>query len=169
MINNTMKPVLERKCGYWVDPKGKIWSEKSNKYLKPCYNKWGYAYVDLCNNGHKSRVFIHQIVAKMFIPNPNNLPQVNHKDEDKTNNHVDNLEWCTASYNNGYGSLPYKTAKRCGKPVLCVETGVSYISAGEAARRTGCCSKSILSVCNGKFHTTHGYHWKFVKEVNNGI
>lgn len=66
MINNTIKPVLERKDGYWVDPKGKIWSEKSNKYLKPCYNKWGYAYVDLCNNGYKSRVFIHQIVAKML-------------------------------------------------------------------------------------------------------
>lgn len=169
MIDNTMKPVLGRKDGYWVDPKGRIWSEKSNKYLKPCYNKWGYAYVDLCNNRHKSRVFIHQIVAKMFIPNPNNLPQINHKDEDKTNNHVENLEWCTASYNNSYGSLPYKTAKRCGKPVLCVETGISYVSAGEAARRTGCCSKSILHVCNGKFHTTHGYHWKFVKEVNNGI
>ena len=169
MVNNIMKPVLKRKDGYWVDPKGKIWSEKSNKYLKPCYNKWGYAYVDLCNNGCKLRVFIHQIVAKMFIPNPNNLPQINHKDEDKTNNRVENLEWCTASYNNSYGSLPYKTAKRCGKPVLCVETGVSYVSAGEAARRTGCCSKSILHVCNGKFHTTHGYHWKFVKEVNNGI
>lgn len=164
MINNTMKPVLERKDGYWVDPKGKIWSEKSNKYLKPCYNKWGYAYVDLCNNGHKSRVFIHQIVAKMFIPNPNNLPQVNHKNEDKTNNHVNNLEWCTASYNNSYGSLPLRTAIRCGKRVTCIETGITYNSAGEAARATGCCRSSILSICNGKFYTTHGYHWKFKED-----
>lgn len=165
MINNTMKPVLERKDGYWVDPKGKIWSEKSNRYLKPCYNKWGYAYVDLCNNGHKSRVFIHQIVAKMFIPNPNNLPQVNHKDEDKTNNHVDNLEWCTPSYNNAYGSLNAQKTKRFGKPVICVETNTEYQSAGEASRATGCCRESITHVCQGKFKTTHGYHWVY-KEGN---
>lgn len=169
MIDDMMKPALKRKDGYWVGPNGGVWSEKSNRYLKPCYSKWGYAYVDLCCSGRKLRRFIHRIVAKAFIPNPNGLPQVNHKDEDKTNNSVDNLEWCTASYNNGYGSLPYKTAKRCGKPVLCVETGVSYVSAGEAARCTGCCRESILHVCNGKFRTTHGYHWKFVKEVNNGI
>ena len=66
------------------------------KYTNP---KNGYAYVYLCNNGVYKNVRLHKLVAKTFIPNPNNLPQVNHKDGNKLNNHVKNLEWCTASEN----------------------------------------------------------------------
>ena len=152
---------------YSVTSGGRVWSSRSNKFLKPYYSKWGYAYVDLCVNGVKKRVFIHRLVAEMFIPNPKNFPQVNYKDEDKTNNSVDNLGWCTASYNNSYGSLNSQKTQRFGKPVTCIETGVTYNSAGEAARATGCCRSSILSICNGKFYTTHGYHWKFEEELWN--
>lgn len=66
------------------------------KYTNP---KNGYVYVYLCNNGVYKNVRLHKLVAKTFIPNPNNLPQVNHKDGNKLNNHVKNLEWCTASEN----------------------------------------------------------------------
>ena len=74
------------------------------KVLSPIKDKDGYLQVNLCYNGKIHQIKVHRIVAQAFIPNPNNLPQVNHKDEDKTNNSVDNLEWCTVKYNNNYGS-----------------------------------------------------------------
>ena len=74
----------------------------------------GYRRIDLYD-GHGScrRFFVHRLVAEAFIPNPNNYPQINHKDEDKSHNSVDNLEWCTASYNNTYGSLMQRRRENC--------------------------------------------------------
>jgi hypothetical protein len=66
-------------------------------------NKFGYIMVDLRVNHSRKRVYVHRLVAQAFIPNPNNLPQINHKDENKANNYVDNLEWCTHAYNQRYG------------------------------------------------------------------
>ena len=63
-----------------------------------------YLKVDFSKNGINKRYVVHRLVAKAFIPNPDNLPQINHKDEDKTNNRVDNLEWCDAKYNINYGT-----------------------------------------------------------------
>lgn len=73
------------------------------KVLSPVKDKYGYLAVCLCCNEKQKRIKIHRLVAQAFLPNPDNLPQVNHKDEDKLNNSVDNLEWCTAKYNNNYG------------------------------------------------------------------
>ena len=70
------------------------------RILKPYNDKKGYLNVRLRNKNFK----VHRLVAQAFIPNPNNLPQVNHKNEDKSDNRVDNLEWCTAKYNNTYGT-----------------------------------------------------------------
>ena len=72
--------------------------------LKPQLKKNGYLQVGLHDKNNHKYVNIHRLVAEAFIPNPDNLPEVNHKDEDKTNNHVNNLEWCTGSYNARYGS-----------------------------------------------------------------
>ena len=73
--------------------------------LKPKYDgKKNYLHVGLCDNGKVNVINIHRLVAQVFIENPNNYPEVNHKDEDKTNNRVDNLEWCDRTYNNNYGS-----------------------------------------------------------------
>lgn len=88
----------------------KYWLQKG-KILKPCQQKSGYLNVDLSNGhskSHKDRV--HRLVAQAFISNPNNYPQVNHKDEDKSNNKVENLEWCTAKYNLNYGHHNKKAA-----------------------------------------------------------
>ena len=63
-----------------------------------------YMSIQLCLNGKLKKYFVHRLVAEAFLPNPDNLPQVNHKDEDKSNNRVDNLEWCTAKYNLSYGT-----------------------------------------------------------------
>lgn len=74
------------------------------KVLSPGKDKDGYLSVHLFCNGKVHKRLVHRLVAQAFIPNPDNLPMINHKDEDKTNNSVDNLEWCTAKYNTNYGT-----------------------------------------------------------------
>ena len=76
-----------------------------SKILKPNYVNSGYFRVGMYKNKTFKYYLIHRLVAQAFIPNPDNLPQVNHKDEDKSNNRVDNLEWCSRSYNMNYGTL----------------------------------------------------------------
>ena len=93
-----------KSLGRWVykEYRGKRW--QGEKILKQIKNKFGYLRVYLYKNRKAKCYAIHRLVAQVFIPNPYNLPQVNHKDEDKSNNRVDNLEWCTSFYNNEYGT-----------------------------------------------------------------
>ena len=72
--------------------------------LKPQYDRKGYLTFGLCKNGKSKMAKIHRLVAEAFIPNPGKLPEVNHKDEQKDNNCVENLEWCTTQYNSNYGT-----------------------------------------------------------------
>lgn len=74
------------------------------KVLIPVKSNLGYLLVSLCCNGKHKGITVHRLVAQAFLPNPDNLPEINHKDEDKTNNSVENLEWCDRSYNINYGS-----------------------------------------------------------------
>lgn len=90
---------------YSITEDGQIFGHKSKKFLKWSDNGKGYKYVRLTDgHRHYKHYYVHRLVAMTFIPNPNNLPEVNHKDENKANNCVDNLEWCDRSYNNAYGS-----------------------------------------------------------------
>ena len=90
---------------YQVSNKGRVWSIRRNRYLKLTPNIYGYIRVKLTNKyGQKKMEAVHRLVALAFIPNPDKLPQVNHKDENKQNNCANNLEWCDAKYNNTYGS-----------------------------------------------------------------
>lgn len=86
--------------GYVVFENGEVWSNKCNRILRQYTNRSGYKYIRLYYNGVSNNWTIHRLVATLFIDNPQNLPQVNHKDGNKENNHVSNLEWCTAFYNN---------------------------------------------------------------------
>ena len=98
---------------YQVTDDGRVWSKISNKYLKEKLTVDGYLRVCLCGeNGSRRQVCIHRLVAEAFIPNPTNLPQVNHKDENKTNNSVENLEWCSSQYNNTYNNRHLKCAEK---------------------------------------------------------
>lgn len=81
------------------------------KLLRPGLNHNGYLKCVLCKKGKTKTIYIHRLVAQAFIPNPQDLPQVNHKDEDKTNNSVDNLEWCNSKYNVNYGCAQDKRVK----------------------------------------------------------
>ena len=104
-----------------------------------------------------------------FIPNPDELPQVNHKDENKLNNCVENLEWCTSKYNANYGTRNERQRKKLYKPVRCIETGIIYESLMSASDATGVNIGNLSSVCNNRvgYKTTGGYHWEYVdKDVS---
>ena len=91
-----MKDVCGYEGLYKVDENGNVFSVRNNKLLKRMMFPSGYEYVHLCNGKGKTKLFrVHRLVAEMFIPKPNNLPEVNHKDVDKLDNNVKNLEWCT--------------------------------------------------------------------------
>ena len=91
---------------------------RKEKILKSYKNNKGYLKVDLYKEGVIKKYYIHRLVASAFLDNPNNLPQVNHKDEDKTNNCVDNLEFCTSQYNINYGTRTKKQIKSKSKTIL---------------------------------------------------
>ena len=143
---------------YKISNKGNVKSlgndrTRKERILKPTKNHKGYLQVCLCKQGKIKRFLVHRLVASAFIENPNNYPQVNHKDEDKTNNNVTNLEWCTNEYNINYSQ---------SKQVLCVETGKIYPSAIEVERETGFSQGNISSACNGKRKQAYGFHWRYV-------
>ena len=96
-----------------VEDHGRIYDKQlKGGIIKQHMHSNGYKVVCLTKDGKSKTVFVHRIVAMAFLPNPENLPCINHKDEDKTNNFMDNIEWCTYKYNNAYGSKPKKHSKR---------------------------------------------------------
>lgn len=95
-----------------VQDNGRIYDKPiAGKQMKQSLHTKGYKTVTLTKDGKSKTRFVHRLVAEAFIDNPDNLPMVNHKDEDKTNNFAENLEWCTASYNRTYGKAVEKHAK----------------------------------------------------------
>lgn len=100
----------------------------------------GYFEVELCKDGKGKFFKVHRLVAIAFLPNPQNLPCVNHKDENPSNNHVDNLEWCTPRYNSTYGSLPAKYKEWSTPVYLYTDNNIlinKYLSIKEAIKKSG--------------------------------
>lgn len=161
---------IEGFCGcYQVSNMGRVKSLKFGKErILKAKKDYGYLRIGLRKDGKKNFYMIHRLVALAFLPNPYNLPQVNHKDEDKTNNRVDNLDWCSAEYNVNYGTRN----KRCSeiltnnqkksKKILCVETGVVYPSEMQVKRELGFDNGYISKVCNGKYKRAYGYTWRYI-------
>lgn len=132
---------------------GRVWSVIRQQNLKPITDKDGYLMVHLtAKNGKRKHEFIHRLVALAFLDNSIGYPVVNHKDENKVNNCVDNLEWCSVSYNNIYSK---------GKAIVCVETNKVYECSQTAARELNIDGSSIRKCCKGQLKTCGGYHWEY--------
>lgn len=138
------------------------------KILKATKHSCGYLRICLHKYGKAKYYFTHRLVALAFLPNPYNLPQVNHKDEDKTNNRVDNLDWCSEEYNMNYGTRNKRSSEtltnhpKFSKQVLCVETGKKYPSTMQVERELGYKHQGISKVCNGKQSQAYGYTWRYI-------
>lgn len=150
------KPIKGYEDLYEVSDLGNVRNKASGKLLKPFRDRGGYLRVDLCNGIRKSKL-IHRLVAQVFLPNPLNLPQVNHIDENKSNNNVDNLEWCTAQYN-----IDYSQSKSVNQYSLDGIYIATYKSIKEAERTTGIAHGDISRCCLGKRLSAGGFIWKFV-------
>ncbi|WP_195921980.1 NUMOD4 domain-containing protein [Lactobacillus crispatus] len=126
-------------------------------------NHSGYLYFSAWKNGKVKMLSVHRLVAQAFIPNPEELPQVNHKDENKKNNKVSNLEWCTAKYNTNYGTGKKRASIKESLSVICIDLQGNEIkifdSITEAKRQTG--ANNISAVCKGKLKTSGGFRWKY--------
>lgn len=149
---------------YQISSIGRVKSLKFGKerILNPGKNSYGYIQVFLFDNkGKMKNMRVHRLVASAFLSNPYNLPQINHKNEDKTDNRVENLEYCDSKYNNNYGSHNKRVAKSKSKAVICIETGKIYPSTKEVSRRLGFSQGNIWSCCKGKRNTCGGYHWQY--------
>ena len=132
------------------------------RILKPITDKYGYLKVNLYRNGKMNTHLVHRLVATAFCEGADEFPDVNHVDEDKTNNCYDNLEWCTKDYNNNYGTRTERAAKKLSKKVRCIELDEVYDSASDASLFTGANQHNISKCCNGSRKTAGGYHWEHV-------
>ena len=155
----------------YTDAKG---NKRKEKIMKNKKDKHGYEFIALTKNYKRNYFSIHRLVALCFIPNPNNLPQVNHIDENKLNNTIGNLEWCTSKYNINYGNHNArvvatnkangtydKIADKCSIPVYCITNNTIYKSSCEAARQLNLNQSSITKCLKGKRKSTKGYQFKY--------
>ena len=157
-----MKDIVGYEGKYAITRDGRVWSYKRKKFLKPGLVR-GYYQVVLCKDRKRKRYYIHRLVAQTFIPNPDNLSQVNHKDENKQNNCVENLEWCDAKYNINYGTRTERVAKKKSIPVYCEELNRTFKSQVEAARELGLKQYNIVKCCKGRYKTTGGFHFRYAE------
>ena len=160
-----------RSLDRWIVDKNGLRKKRKGQIIKLLPIPQGYYYVGL-SNGKKARV--NRLVAEAFIPNPDNLPCVNHKNENMKDNRVENLEWCSYSYNLTYGTIRERIRTKTingknSKPVLQYDKQGKFIkeypSINEVKRQLGYDAGTICKCCQNKeyFHTAYGYIWKYKK------
>jgi len=204
MQEEIWKPVIGYEGLYEVSNLGRVRSlprevshfEKGQKYIRDGRvlkyghghgRRYKYLFVCLCKDQQRSMKRVNRLVAEAFIPNPDNLPMVNHKDENPSNNRVDNLEWCTAKYNSNYGTARERmkeTRKKnnsnkkmlltriknnspnSSKSVAMIDDNGNvvkkYFSVSDAARDIVVHHYSVSRVCKGIRRDVHGYKFKYI-------
>ena len=148
-----------RSLDRWVSKNGSMQFIKG-RILKLLNHNAGYLSVNLWKNNKVKTYLVHRIIAEVFLPNPNNYKEVNHKDEDKTNNNVNNLEWCDAKYNSNYGTRN----ERLSKSVLQYDLEGNFIKEWKSTMeccRNGYNQGAVAACCQGKRKTHKGFIWKY--------
>lgn len=170
--NEMWEPVKDYEGIYEVSNLGRVRTLRTNKIMSPKHvNR--YLALRLAKEGKLKQKYIHRLVAEAFIPNPENLPQVNHKDENPKNNSVDNLEWCTGKYNVNYGTCQERSLKkRIDKIKRCKNVQKDafgniiavYDSIKDASEKTGFFQQNIQACCAGKLKRCHGYSFEYLTD-----
>ena len=180
------KEIKEYEGVYFISNKGRIKSVDrripntngvgtrliKGKILSTTLNNKGYKCVSLHKNGKIKTFTIHRLVALYFIPNPNNYSDVNHKDENKKNNKVENLEWVTHEYNMNYGERAIKASKKLkntrtlskngkARKVINLDTGKVFDTILEASWYYNINASGISQCCRGKSSNCGGFKWKY--------
>lgn len=146
---------------YQVSSDGQVKNVATGKIYAQRLNSKGYVIVRIFGKNHR----VHRLVAEAFIPNPMNLPYVNHKDENKLNNSMDNLEWCDHLYNQNFGTRNKRMAITKSQPVVqCLKDGrpfIHWISTSQPERtKIGARKNSIIKCLKGTQNTAGGYTWR---------
>ena len=149
---------LERKVRHGRTVKERI--------LKPYMDRGGYLLVRLCAGGKKKTLKVHRLVCEAFHDNPDNKSDVNHINEDKTDNRASNLEWSTRRENLNHGTRNERSAKALSKPIcqytLDEKIVKTWASLTEVKRQTGFGQSNISEVANGNRKTAYGFIWKYI-------
>ena len=153
---------LDKYSNYIITQEGKIYSKSSKKYLSTRENS-GYEYVKLYNNSKKGKDFsIHYLVGKVYIPNPENYPMLNHKNFDKKDNRIENLEWI--SYSENMKHFGQKNGISVNKLDINNNIIQTYNTIKDASEYNNISSPGITNVCKGKQKTAGGFKWEYNKE-----
>lgn len=172
------KPVYGYEGLYEVSDKGEVVSLPRNYHYGTIYTRTplrqredkGYLRVVLYRNGERCCLPVHRLVAGAFIPNPDNLPCVNHKDENRQNNCVDNLMWCTHRQNTNWGTCRSKISKAVSKQVDQYTKDGTFVkrwqSMTEAAKALKIPISEISKCTRTTRYTSGGFHWRYVNERN---
>ena len=174
LANEEWRPVKGYEGLYEVSNFGRVISLRTNKILHQRKTRDGYRSVTLydCNRKLKTK-YVHRLVAVAFVPNPHNHPEVNHKDENKSNNRADNLEWCNRSYNVNYGTGIRKRSIAKSKPIEQLTLDgkhVAYYESSTIAGKLNSCDPSLLrKVIRGGRDSAFGYLWRAIEGSIDGL
>ena len=148
---------------YQISNKGRVKRllGPSERILRPWDNGYGYMIIGLFKNGMHKRIRVHRLVAIAFVPNPHNLPEVNHKDENKKNNCVENLEWCDRVYNVNYGTRNERASRKILQYSKSGDFIIEWKSAAEVERMLGINNSHIIQCCKGKRKSAGGFVWRY--------
>lgn len=147
---------------YSVDRHGNVFNSKG-KQLNPEKCKNGYLRVSLNSETVKRKhMLIHRLVGEAFISNPNDYPQINHKDLNRSNNNVNNLEWCTPLYNLTHAGVINKASIAKYRKIKCEDTGEVFDSVMDACKKYNLHHTNIVACCNGRRHTCGGKKWSYL-------
>ena len=160
------KDIKDYEGHYQVSNLSRVKSIKFGKerILKPVTDRHGYSIVGLWKNNKQKTYKVHRLVAEAFIPNPYNLPQVNHKDENPLNNNVNNLEWCNSKYNCNFGTRIERISKRRSKTVLQYDLEGNFIREWKSTAecgRNGFNQAHVAACCQGKLKKHKDSIWRY--------